>query len=194
MALFDIKDKIFVKKTTDYTFTVVFLLIFSVFIVFAIRPSLTTAFSLKKEEIDLTKVDKLYEDQIINIAMIQSLIEENRNNLPLLYQAVSTSPQVNKMVDDIQQAADKSKFVIKKANIGEVNLAQPNKKAIQSMKVTVEGEGTFDNFTSFTSEIFNQRRLKTVQKAIVSRGVGDDKMASQSAILKFKLDVEGYYL
>lgn len=188
-----IKNRLFTKKTTDYTFAVLFLVIFSVFIMFAIRPSLTTAFSLKKEEQDLTKVDKLYEDQIVSIAMIQSLMEENRSDIPLLYQSISSSPQVNKMVDDIQQAATKSAFVIKKANIGEVNLFESNKKSIQNLRMTIEGEGSFDNFTKFTQALFDQRRLKTVQKVVITRGTGDE-IATQSAILKIKLDVEGYYL
>jgi len=193
MDVTNLKNTLLTKKTTDYTFTVLFLVIFSVFIVFAIKPSLTTAFSLKKEEKDLLKVDKLYEDQIISIATIQSLMEENRSDIPLLYQSISTSPQVNKMVDDIQQAAGKSSFLIKKASIGEVSLFQSKKKITQSLKVTIEGESSFDNFSKFTEELFNQRRLKTIQKVIISRGIGED-IATQSAQLKIKLDVEGYYL
>lgn len=193
MDISNLKNSLFTKKSTDYTFTVLFLIIFSVFIVFAIRPSLTTAFSLKKEEKDLLKVDKVYEDQIISIATIQSLMEENRGDIPLLYQSISTSPQVNKMVDDVQLAAGKSSFIIKRANIGEVSLFQSKKKTIQSLKMTVEGESNFENFTKFIQELFNQRRLKTVQKVIISQGLEDD-VSTQSALLKIKLDVEGYYL
>lgn len=186
------KDLIFNKKTTDYTFVVLFLLIFSMFIIFAIRPSLTTAFSLKKEEQDLNKVDKLYEDKILNIAQVQSLIEGNRNDLPLLNQAVSNSPQVNKMFDDIKQAADNNGFVIRKANIGEVNLFESNKKSLQTIKVTLEGEAKFDDFSKFYQAIFNQRRLKTIQNVKISNAT--DIAASNSGQLKIKLDVEGYYL
>src|SRR3990167_863968 len=54
------------SEMVDYFFVIFFLLIFSVFIIFAIKPSLITAYSLKKEEIDLTKIDKVYEEKISN--------------------------------------------------------------------------------------------------------------------------------
>jgi len=86
MDLSNILKSIFVKNTGNYVSVIFFLLIFSIFIIFAIRPSLTTAFSLKKEELDLKKVDKIYEEQISNIVSIQTQIEENREDLPLFNQ------------------------------------------------------------------------------------------------------------
>jgi len=59
MDLSNISKSIFVKKTGNYISIIFFLLIFSIFIIFAIKPSLTTAFSLKKEEVDLKKVDRV---------------------------------------------------------------------------------------------------------------------------------------
>ena len=64
MDLTKINKTIFSKKTKDYTFIILFLLIFSIFIFFAVKPSLTTAVSLKKEEFDLQRVDLLYEKKI----------------------------------------------------------------------------------------------------------------------------------
>lgn len=192
MNIAELKTKIFTKKTKDYTFTILFLLIFSVFILFAIRPSLTTAFSLKKEESDLAKVDKIYEDKIISIAQIQSLIEKNRSDIPLLYEAVPTLPQVNKTFNDIKTAADKNLFIIKKANIGEVNLFESNKKTTQVLKVSVDGEATFDNFLKFSQELSNQRRLKTIQKVAITRGTQEGPV-TENAILKIKIDIESYY-
>lgn len=186
-------NKIFTKKTTDYTFSVMFFLIFSIFIFFAIRPSLTTAFALKKEEIDLTKIDKVYEDKIMSIALVQSQMEENRADLPLIKQAISTSPQVNKMVEDIKVAADKSSFEIRKAAIGEVNLFETNNKLLQRLKITVDGVGTFSDFQQFVQIINEQRRLKMIQKVSISRD-NVQNVSSDSGQLKIQFDIEGYYL
>jgi len=76
-----ITNAIFSKKTRDYTFVALFLIVFSVFIMAAIRPSLSTATSLKKEEADLKKVDSMYESKISNINLVQSQVEANRDNL-----------------------------------------------------------------------------------------------------------------
>ena len=130
----NISKSVFSKKTRDYTFIVLFLLIFSVFIIFAINPSLKTAFSLKKEEKDLVKVDTLYEKKIMDISSIQSQIEENRDSLFLINEAISEYPEVNKMVDDVKTIADKNSLMIRKANIDEVSLSQ-SKKKLEAYKI-----------------------------------------------------------
>lgn len=185
-----IPKNIFSKKVSDYTFAIMFFLIFSAFIIFAIRPSLTTATTLKREEFDLRRIDSLYENKIFSIATLQSQMEENRRDLPLLNQAISTYPQVNKMIEDIKDAADKNSLVIKKAAVSDVNLVDTKKKNLQELKVTIEGKGSFDDLLKFTAALFNQRRLKTIKKMVVSR----DPESTASSQLKITLDIEGYYL
>ena len=60
------------KKAKDYTFASLFFIVLSIFVFFAIRPSLVTAFSLKKEEEELTKINTSYEAVISRIVTIQS--------------------------------------------------------------------------------------------------------------------------
>lgn len=181
---------IFNKKTGDYTFTIMFFLIFSMFIVFAIKPSLTTAASLKKEEIDLEKVDSLYENKIIGIASLQQMMEENRNGFPMLSQAIASYPKVNKMIEDIKVVADENSFVIEKAGVADVNLYETNKTTIQQIQVNVEGTTSFENLMKFTQSLFIQRRLKTIPKMSITR----QSDSSGSAMLKVVLNIEGYYL
>lgn len=180
---------IFNQKTQDYTFAILFFIVFSVFIIFAISPSLKTAFGLKKEESDLTKVDTLYEEKIINITEIQSQVEENRDSLPLLNQAISQNPEVNKMFDDVKTIADKNSFTITKANIAEVNLRQTTKK-IDKLSLNIEGKTSFDNFLGFMSDLFIQRRLKMVNNLSISQ----DKDSTSSSQLNVVLTIDGFYL
>lgn len=182
--------RIFNKKTGDYTFTIMFFLIFSMFIVFAIKPSLTTAASLKKEKTDLEKVDALYENKIIGIASLQQMMEESRNGFPMLNQAIASYPKVNKMIEDIKVVADENSFVIEKAGVADVNLYETNKTTIQQIQVIVEGSTNFENLMKFTQALFTQRRLKTIPKMSITHQLD----SSSSAILKVILNVEGYYL
>jgi len=55
---------------------------------------------LQKEEKDLANIDKVYEEKINNITSIQTQIEENRDNLPLINQSISEQPEVNKIIED----------------------------------------------------------------------------------------------
>lgn len=189
MNLNAISKAIFEKKTTDYLYVILFLLIFSIFIVFAIKPSLTTAYSLKKEEVDLTKIDMVYEEKISNITSIQSQIEENRDNLPLLNQALSEQPEVNKIIEDVKNTADKNSITINKASIVDINFSKTNKEK-QNVKLKMEVTTSFDNLKQFITEILAQRRLKLIDELIVSK----DKDSSGSGNLKVNFIINGYYL
>lgn len=195
MVTFNISKKIFTKKATDYSFTILFFLIFSLFILFAIKPSLTTAVSLKKEESDLKLIDTKYENNIVNIASVQSLMEENREELPLLTDAISDHPQVNKMIDDIKKASDQTSFVLTKAGIGEVNLLDTKNNKLQTLLLTIEGSSDFDSLMKFIQSLSNQRRLKTIQKMTITPSNSlDGQVASSSGQLKVIMNIEAYYL
>lgn len=189
MDINTISKTIFKKKSVDYMFVIFFLLIFSVFIVFAIKPSLTTAYSLKKEEMDLIKIDKVYEEKINNITLIQTQIEENREELPLLNQAVSEKPEVNKIIEDVKQIADKNSLFIKNANIVNINFSKI-KKEKQNVQLKLEAIATFENLKLFMADILAQRRLKLINSLEISQ----DTESSNSGNLDINLVIDGYYL
>lgn len=189
MDLSTISKSIFEKKSREYIYIVFFLIIFSVFIIFAIKPSLSTAFSLKKEEVDLTKIDKVYEEKINNITLIQTQIEENKDNLPLLNQAISEQPEVNKIVEDIKKIADKNSFSINKASIVDINFSKTNKEK-QNVTLQMEAITNFENLRLFLTDIFAQRRLKLVDSLLISK----DTESTGSGNLKVVLTIDGFYL
>jgi Tfp pilus assembly protein PilO len=189
MDLKKISRSIFEKKTADYLFIIFFLLIFSIFIIFAIKPSLTTAYSLKKEELDLAKIDRVYEEKISSITLIQSQIEKNRDNLPLINQSISENPEVNKIIEDVKKIADKNSIFINKANIVNINFSETNKEK-QNVSLKMEVTTSFTDLRSFMKEIIAQRRLKLIDEISMSRY----KETSDSGNLKVNLTINGFYL
>lgn len=185
----EILEKIFTKKTQDYSFSILFFLVFSIFVVFAIRPSLTTAFSLAKEGSDLKILDDQYEVQIKNIIYLQSTIEENRDKLYLVDEGISNSPQVNKIIGDIKKAGDSNSIIINSLSIGEVNLTELSNKSLQTLKISLEGSGNYENIMAFIKTLFNKRRLETIEKMQI---IKDEESASNSELI-IKMDIQGYY-
>jgi len=185
----ELLEKIFTKKTQDYSFSILFFLILSIFVVFAIRPSLTTAFSLTKEENDLKTLDDQYEMQIGNIINLQSTIEENRDKLYLVEESISNSPQVNKIIMDIKKVGDSNSIIITSLSIGEVNLTELDNKSLQTLKISLEGSGNYENIMAFIKTLFNKRRLETIEKMKI---IKDEKNTSNST-LTIKMDIQGYY-
>lgn len=189
MDLNKISKSIFTKESGEYIFITFFFLVFSIFIIFAIEPSLKTAFSLKKEEMDLKKVNLTYEERINTIISIQTQIEENREDLLLLNQSISNNPEVNKIVEDIKKTADKNSLTISKASIVDVNLSKINKE-LQEVRLIMEATTNFDNLRQFMVDLSSQRRLKVIDNIVIKR----NNESSDSGSLNVALTIDGYYL
>lgn len=178
------------SKTQDYTFTTMFFIIFSIFIFFAIKPALSTALSLNKQEIDLKAIDSKYEQLIGQIVQIQSALEEVRDKLYLIDEALPAQPYMNVMMSDVQKSATKNNVAIRKIDMHRVNLVESDKNVFRSMVVNVELGSTFDDYIKFENDLMKQRRLKKIKSVTINR----DEIGTGSAVLKIRAEIEGYYL
>ena len=102
---------------------------------------------------------------------------------------MSHYPEVNKIVEDVKRIADKNNLFIKNANITDVNLFKKEEK-LDKVQLMLEGRASFNDTVNFITDIFNQRRIKTVDKLTISH----DKEATGDANLKVVLIINGYYL
>ncbi len=184
--------KIFTKKTIDYTYTILFLIIFSFFIFFVIRPNLLSIFQANKKIDDLVRDDTFLEKQIQNLVSIQSSLEVNRDNLSVLGEAISKMPQVNKLLEDLNSSIKNNNLVIDKLTIVDINLKKSQKEdTLKSVVFNVILKGSFDDFVKLTKDLYSQRRIKMVQSAVIGR---DTKESSTSGLLNIEMNIEGYYL
>ncbi|GIW64965.1 MAG: hypothetical protein KatS3mg092_0898 [Patescibacteria group bacterium] len=93
------------------------------------------------------------------------------------------------MVDDIKIIADENNFQIQKANITDVDLSILKKNS-GIITLIIEGKTTFDNLNNLIHDLFNQRRLKTIENLVINQ----DKESTQSSFLNVTLKINGYYL
>ena len=200
--------KILNKRVKDYSFPIVFFIIFSVFIFFAIRPNLVTAFSLQRELEELRIQDEQYEQVILNIVNYQTVIEKTRDDIPLLQQAIPDSPEIFAMVNDIKNGASESGIIISDLNISDVTLKEGKKVADpnapppppkpsgtpeENKKYTVnfQVQSNFSEIKSFIQHLLDQRRMKIIEHLdIVTAG----ETGTQSATFNISFIVDGYYL
>ena len=104
--------KLFEKKAKDYTYTVAFFVIFFLFSA-VIRPNLITVFEINAKIRQLSEVDRIYGEQIDKIVGVQSIFEASRDDMYLLNEAISTQPEVNKVLFDVNVASDGSSLIRK---------------------------------------------------------------------------------
>jgi len=181
------------QKAKDYTYAIIFFLTFSFFAFFVIRPNLVNVFSLQEELGRLRILDTGYENVIKKIINIQTFLEANRSDLYLLDQAISSTPQINKLIQDIESAATNSGVIITQVNVSKVNLKDTKVSTSKnSLSINLATNANFDSVQQFINNLIMERRLKTLKNVVLEK---DEKnSSSSSAGLKIKIDLEGYYL
>jgi len=187
-----IKRKLLVKKATDYSYTILFFISFAFFTFFVIRPNILTILSLQEESGRLHILDTGYENVIKKIVDIQTFLEENRTDLPLLDEALPNVPQISKLVNDSQLSASESGMNLNTLSINKVDLRDTAKKVTRKkVSLTIEGGANFLQSKSFITQVMDDRRLKTIRQITFDI---DTKQGSASGNLRLVLEIEGFYL
>lgn len=184
--------KIVNKRTRDYGYLIAFFFLFSFFVFFVIRPNVLSVFSANVKIDELTKIDRLYGDQIVKVIDLQTSFENHRNDFYLLSDAISQKPQVNKILSDINNLTDKDKVSIDQININDINLKDvKSSDKLKAVIISFETKGEFESVAAFIDDMAKQRRLKIIKMLTMTT---DKTEASKSGLLKMKFDIEGYYL
>ncbi len=183
------------KKVQNYSFLIVFFIIFSFFVIFAIRPNLLTAFNLQKELQDLKLQNREFESKIQKIVTYQTLLETYRDDLPLLDQAIPKSPELAKVIEDVRQSATDSGVVIQTLSVESVDYkAQAKNTSIHTFSINTDAAATSENLRQFFDLLLNQRRLKSLDIIDLSKADFTGEQTNDINIYKINLIVSSSYL
>ncbi len=158
------------KEVRKYGFDITFFVMFSFFLIFAIRPNLITAFSLQKELQDLKIQNKESEAVILQVVNYQSTLEEYRDKMPLLDQAVPSTPTIAQVVDEIRKSASDSGILLDAISVESIDLKGEQESEVQtqqsgpinSFTVSMNGSVSINGANVFLDKLMNQRRLKKI--------------------------------
>ena len=165
------------KEVRKYGFDITFFVMFSFFLIFAIRPNLITAFSLQKELQDLKIQNKESEAVILQVVNYQSTLEEYRDKIPLLDQAVPSTPTIAQVVDEIRKSASDSGILLHAVSVESIDLKGEQESevktqqsdAIDSFTVSVNGSASINGANVFLDKLMNQRRLKKIDSVTLTQ-------------------------
>ncbi len=182
------------KKIQNYSFSIGFFLIFSLFVYFAIRPNLITAFNLEKEKQNLKLQNKEYEEQILQIVNYQSTIEQYRDQFYLLDEAIPPSPDVTKVISDIKQSAAEAGIELTTLTMEPIEFTKDIQQYEQVYNFTLitGGKVQIDQFETFLNSIINQRRIKSIENLQITRTESEEE--GGSAYYTITMTVKGFYL
>ncbi len=185
-------SKLFTEKNKDYSYTIIFFLIFSFFVFFIIRPNILSIFQANLQIENLKKTNAIYEYQIQNVIDVQSILVNVRDDLPLLDEAVTSKPQINQLINDITKAIEKNHLEISKLSLANVNLKDISKtEQFKPLVFDLGLTGSFENYLNLMKDIYNDRRIKLMKDIVISK---EDKSGTNSGTLQIELQLEGYYL
>lgn len=183
------------KKVQNYSFLIVFFILFAFFVIFAIRPNLLTAFNLQKELQDLKLESREFESKIQKIVAYQTILEQHRDDLPLLDQAVPSSPELANVIEDVRQSATDSGVLIDTLSVESVDYKAKSKgNELQTFSVNANASSTPQDLREFLDLLVNQRRLKSFEIVDVSKSDFTDDSANDINIYKINLIVSSSYL
>lgn len=180
------------KEITDYTYITLFFIISTMFVVFAIRPSLTIAFALRKEAQELKKINNEYEQNIVKIIALQSQLESVRNKIYLLEEATPSKPEIKIVVNNLQTVADQSGVQLKEFTIPEIILkGELKKEGLQNIPFSLDLESEYQKLNDFINDLLLRRRLAVIKNLEINK---TDVESTGSAELKYGIEIENYYL
>lgn len=168
-----IKTKYFPKlpylneERSQKFFTIVLtLLALSFFGFFAINPTISTILKLQKKLSDSQFVYSELDTKIKNLSILRNQYANLQNDLPIVIDAISTTPDVHLLFAQIQTVAQESNVKILKLQNFEVEVLKNNKgpgKQYYSYSFSIAGSGSFENISNFVSTVTNMQRVINIE-------------------------------
>lgn len=159
------------NKSTNraYTSVIFSFLAVSLFGWYAIRPTMQTIFTLKREISDRTTVDKQMEDKLSALIEAQATFENIQNSLPVLSEALPKNSDPVQAAVQLRGLADETGISVKGLSVPSVDLvsqtvksANPTTGKIVSVPLTITISGNYAQVKEFLTGITNLRRITQI--------------------------------
>ena len=182
------------EENQSYIYFSAFFLIFSFFLIFIIRPTLKSAFKSKTKKVELERATNFLNSIINKAVVLQSQVEEYRDDFKLLKQAIPERVKIAEVMDEVTGLLKKNNLEIVNISVSDIKLVGKEKLGLKSVILDYRINGKFSDFVDFVDSMQKQRRLKTIPRVSLSVKNEGFLEASEEAVLDIKLKVEAYFL
>lgn len=174
------------EKVQTYLTLILTLVAISFFGLFAISPTLSTIFQLRKSLEDSKYLNSQLETKISNMTTLQGEYSSLSSDLPVLYAAIPQTPDVGKVSGQIRALAQDKNITLDELQIQSTEIASPGKarSVLQPIKLHIGVRGTLENIRSFYSALIAFDRLLTISSLTVV-------IPSKADASIYRLTVEG---
>lgn len=157
------------NKPTNRAYTAVIFsfLAVSLFSWYAIRPTMQTIFTLKREIADRTIVDKQMEDKISALIEAQANFENIQDKVSALSDALPLNPEPIRALAQLRGLATDSGVTISSFNVPSVDLlaapkTTPAVSKVTNIPIAISVTGPYPNIKNFLISLVSIRRIMQV--------------------------------
>ena len=176
-----------------YTAIIFSFLVVSLFAWYAIRPTMQTIFTLKREIVDKTDIDKKMENKISALIEAQAAYQEIEPNIPLIEQALPVYSDSPRAVHQLQGLAADADVTMSDLSLAAVPIATstavPN--TITDFPISLTVTGTYPQITTFVHGILTLRRMMNIDSMLFSPSQSATPSGTQ---IKLDLKLKVFYL
>jgi Tfp pilus assembly protein PilO len=194
--------------TRAYTAIIFSFLVVSLFGWYAIRPTMQTIFTLRREIADKTDLNKKMEDKISALIEAQAAYQEIEPKLPVVDQALPVTSDAVRAARYLSALASDSRVTITTMGISSLPLTAdtgPGAKqatasdTLVNFPISLSVTGAYPDIKSFTQGILNLRRIMQITSMLFSPIYAEEPAASGSATpagtqVKLDLKLKLFYL
>lgn len=154
------------QQVTAYLYIILSLFALSFFGLFAIGPTITTIFDLKKQQNEGLIALKQLEDKNAALKTLSAQYVEIQPDLELIDTAIPQSPKVSELVRQLEVIASKNNLVVQKIDTGLMELypAKNVNTPIFSFSFSINVNGDEKDVNSFIADIINMGRIIGIEK------------------------------
>jgi Tfp pilus assembly protein PilO len=178
-------------KNRAYTTTILSFLVVSLFLWYAIRPTVQTILTLRKEIKESQVVNKQMEDKISALVEAQALYQQVSGRLPLVKEALPTGPLALPFLLALEQLASDSGSVLSEVQANQTIIDNTQASApgslkntssdLQTARFSIGVDGTYPAVTAFINGLLHLRRLVNIVTFSLTPTSVSEKTATISA-------------
>ena len=170
------------QKAVAYMYLILSLFSLSFFGLFAIRPTVSTISTLRKqlaEDKQVLASLKTKNQALQQLGQEYSLIEDS---LPLITNAIPESPRIPDLSRKLEILSNKNSLEVTKLDVGAIELypAKKNKSPIFSYTFSIGVKGTEDDINTYIAQLTTIERIVTLDRITTGKSQ-DEKFAASIA-------------
>lgn len=163
------------EKTQNFTTTVLTLIAFVIFGLFAINPTITTIAQLRKQLSDSQFVYDKLQEKINNLKTLQVQYAQMTDDLGLVLKAIPESPTIPLVTGQVHALVVKNNLELIRLQVLQIELSASNAsnsavlKQNGSFVFLLDAKGTTVDTARFLSSLINTQRIITIDTLSATR-------------------------